>query len=266
MTREELFEQLSKGEISLSYSALREFAESPAHFVRYKTKEKKTTDAMRFGSLVHCAVLEPDELDSRYLVFDRSAMPFPESTLNKKENKAYKLALEAQAASESKELVDSSDWNKAMKLRDLVHENIPASKALNKCFEYEQGFTYDLDGYKFRGYVDGVGFNHIVDLKKVTDASPDKIRYKAIREKWHWQAYLYAKSINPSNPFIVDVYYVCVCDSDMGISVNKIEWSLLNQAQAEIENVVDSFKKCIDTGDWESNYDYWSDNGIFSID
>lgn len=57
---------------ALGNSGLKLLAKSPAHyFGRYRDPSRPAqveTDAMRRGTLAHCAILEPDELEKRYAV------------------------------------------------------------------------------------------------------------------------------------------------------------------------------------------------------
>ena len=264
--REALISDIDSGDITLSYSSLNEFKESPEHFIRYKMGQKKETNAMKFGSLIHCFILEPDEVDKRYLIFDRSAMPFPKSNLLKKENKAFREDLEVKALAQEKTVVEKKDYDLAKELSAHIRNNTSAMRCLSKCQKFEQKIEYNLDGFDFTGYVDGSGFNHIVDLKKVRNANPDKIANDAKWKRWHWQAYIYARHINPVNPFSVKYYNLCVCDSDFGVSVNQIGWSLLQQAEAEIMETLEDFRQCTLNNDWDCNYEYWSESGVFYIE
>lgn len=57
-------------EIGMSFSAIKQFSESPFHYVRYKVaselKQDKGTAAMVFGSLVDCLCFTPDEVDNQF--------------------------------------------------------------------------------------------------------------------------------------------------------------------------------------------------------
>ena len=56
--------------LPLSFSSLKAFDRSPLAFVHYKEGPRKETDAMRFGTMVHRAVLEPDKYQATVAVYD----------------------------------------------------------------------------------------------------------------------------------------------------------------------------------------------------
>ena len=58
-------EEYHKGP-GLSSSDLKLLARSPLHYKTAKAIPPKETDAMRLGTAVHCAVLEPDRFEKEY--------------------------------------------------------------------------------------------------------------------------------------------------------------------------------------------------------
>ena len=54
----------------LSFSSIKNFATSPAHFIAYKNREQHETPAMRFGTAVHKAILEPFDFIKEYKVLE----------------------------------------------------------------------------------------------------------------------------------------------------------------------------------------------------
>ena len=61
-------DSLHSGNFSLSYSSISAFAISPRAFIAYKVKERKETDAMLLGTVVHCLILEPGKFSKQYVV------------------------------------------------------------------------------------------------------------------------------------------------------------------------------------------------------
>ena len=112
---QDVIQKVVSGEMVYSYSSIREFLKSPLHFLQYKTGEKKTTDAMRRGVLIHKLLLEPDEFSNEYVVFEK---PIPSATMAKKENKEAYQALEEANPDKRWEDQNSAErsvwWVKAM--------------------------------------------------------------------------------------------------------------------------------------------------------
>ena len=48
-------------DVKLSFSSLKQFSKSPAHWVMYKKREFKQSSAMRRGWLTHLLTLEPEK-------------------------------------------------------------------------------------------------------------------------------------------------------------------------------------------------------------
>ena len=53
---------MNYNDITLSFSSLKQFSRSPAHFAHYKKREFKQSTAMRRGWLTHLLTLEPEKL------------------------------------------------------------------------------------------------------------------------------------------------------------------------------------------------------------
>jgi hypothetical protein len=68
--------RLIRGEDHLSFTSINAFRRSPVTFIDYKLNKLEETDedtaAMKFGSMLHCLVLEPGDFENRYFSFDDS--------------------------------------------------------------------------------------------------------------------------------------------------------------------------------------------------
>lgn len=261
--KKEIIERIESGGYTLSYSGLKEFAKSPASYIVHKLRGKEPTKAMIMGSYIHCAILEPEQLDNRYLVFDKKDLPFPESTMNKTENKLFKQGLLIQAQKENKELIDPVQWNEAQNYKDLILNNSIAKHYVNNLITKEEEVFCNISGINFRGFRDGKGNGYIMDLKKVADAHPSKIKWTAKDSKWHWQAFIYLQSKDCDE---FTGYYNLAIDK-ISPAIYEIGFANLEQAKFEIHAMLDHWKRCIDTQAWDSGYEFFCENnkGIFSI-
>jgi exodeoxyribonuclease VIII len=151
---------------AISASQLKTVMQSPYHYwSRYLDPDRVAmvpTAAMRLGSLVHCAVLEPDELSKRYqLAPDRRT----------KEGKAAVIEMAAAGI----EAVSETDLAQALQMADAVRSNSTAALLLSNGAA-EQSFWFDDIPTRMRckcrpDWLSADGAT-IVDLKTCQDASP----------------------------------------------------------------------------------------------
>jgi len=149
---------------AISASQLKTVMQSPYHYwSRYLDPDRVAmapTAAMRFGSLAHCAVLEPDELSKRYqLAPDRRT----------KEGKAAVVEMAAAGI----EAVSEADMVLAVNMAVAVHGH-PTAGALLQSGQAEQSFWWDdiATGMRCKCRPDWFDGTTIVDLKTCQDASP----------------------------------------------------------------------------------------------
>jgi len=179
---------------AVSASHLHAIARSPFHYwSRYLDPNRITpepTAAMRLGSLVHCAVLEPDELSKRY---SRCA---PRNTKAGKEQAA-------DLAARGIEAVTDSDWSLAIAMNNAVR-NHPAAAALLRDGKAEQSFWWtDSDtGLRCKCRPDWYHGTTVVDLKTTTDASPAGFAKSVATFRYHTQASHYLSGLHGAERFV----------------------------------------------------------------
>lgn len=250
-------EEIESGDFTLSYSSIKEFAKSPMHFINHKIGEKKQTVAMKQGSLIHCAILEPEELEKRYAILHKKDLPNPEMDFRNSDNNKYKKQFETKAEAEGKEIVTPEQWEDACQRRDLAYNNEVIAPYLKGLRRKEWDCIWEFGGYNWRGTIDGLGPSYVLDLKTVDSAMPEKASYKARQEKYHWQQFLYkqAKEV----PFYFNNYNLLV-DGEMGMTLLKIEFSALSLAESQVIKTLEQFKICTENRLWNQNYEFWAKN------
>lgn len=193
---------------AVSASHLHAVALSPQHYwAKFLNPARPTlepTAAMRFGSLTHCAVVEPDELLNRYGVTpDRRT----------KAGKEEAAAMEA----DGREPVSLSDMETALLMAGSVR-NHPAAAELLSSGKAEQSFWWDdtRTGLRCKCRPDWATDDTIVDLKTTTDASPNGFARSVAQYRYHVQQAHYLAgtfatrfvfiAVEKAYPFAVGVY------------------------------------------------------------
>lgn len=125
----------------VSQSSLKLFLRSPAEY-QYQYVQKQgggvSTGATSLGSLVHCMLLEPSEVDNRYVGYNENVRPEPEKTMASNLNKAWKASLVEKVREEGIILVQSSMLDVADTMTQIVCAHPLASGLL---FPQEEGLV-----------------------------------------------------------------------------------------------------------------------------
>lgn len=263
--KEQLIERLRKGEEQLSYSSLKCFGESPKNFIAYKLKEKVTTDAMLYGSLVHCLLLTPDLFFDQYRVIDDTDICLeiggakPRATTKYKE--WYQIQLEL---NKGKEIIDTSLLEDVKKSVDAINNNYPASRILNHCDQAETLIEWNYRDFNFKGYIDKMKRGKLIlDLKTCQNAEPVMFQKTIINSDYYLQAAMYSTGIKEKLP-----YYIIAVDKSGGVSVHLLEEKLIEFGMERYNYLVKKLGECILNDSWDRSYDFYSihKDGIYRCD
>jgi hypothetical protein len=112
----------------ISSSWLKEALKSMLRFYSYPFKpEKEQTQSTKIGTLFHSCLLEPDVFEKTYCVVNKSDLPYPESTMAKKENKEYVEAI----VNSGMQVVSPDDWNCVSEMKKSVSKNTLIAKYIS---------------------------------------------------------------------------------------------------------------------------------------
>ena len=224
---------------AVSASHLKEIARSPYHYwARYLDPLRlpvEPTPAMRFGSLVHCAVLESDQLQSRYGVCG------PRNT------KAGKEQAEQMAAA-GIEAVTASDMLTANRIADSVRSH-PAAAALLAKGKAEQSFWWDdlPTGLRCKCRPDWYQGSTVVDLKTCTDASPAAFARSVATYGYHLQAAHYLAGLHGAERF---VFIAVEKTSPYAVAVYELDAAALAAGRTMRDNAMATIATCKATDSW----------------
>ncbi len=260
----ELMKKIRNKELSLSFSAMQKFAQSPSHFISYKLRTVVRTPAMAFGSMVDCLLFTPDEFDEKYFSIDDSAICAKlvnEGAKSPRSTGKYKEWLAGFMQDQNgKEKVSAAEHELAKRLVDRLQKNESSRWVLDQIGEVQKPVQFDWQGYKWRGYIDGEGETIRMDLKIFKDAQPDAVRRKIIYDKYLWQPSVYQLGEGKKD------FYFVVADRTLGISVHRVSDAQIRGAIDELEYYVSLLKKCSVFNEWDCSYDFFApSSGIYEI-
>jgi exodeoxyribonuclease VIII len=228
---------------ALNQSAAKHILTSPAHYQAYINTPSEETKALRFGTFVHSAVLEPHTIDDLYVTA-------PDCDRRTKEGKA--IWSEFVTANAGKTILDYEE----SALGHLVASS--ARHALKthgvEFDETEVMYHVDYNGVPLKAAIDGVAGDYLWDIKTTDDASAAGM-LKAIRNyRYNLQAYWYRL-----------VYEIATGKRPLGFRFLFIEkeppfaWSicevgpdLMSYAVSDFEKAVTLYKDCTASGVWPS--------------
>lgn len=209
----------------LSYSSLKSFSVSPAHFLSYKNRERKDTPAMAQGRLIHKLVLEEDLFLDDYSVWDG--------------RRAGKVWNHFKEANLDKQIIKQSELNDAINVKNSVFSHSKASELLSGIKATEKYFKGTIEGVEFHGFIDGLANDYILDLKTTISSEPHKFQRDSWNMKYHLQAAIYCRLMD-----IYDYYIIAVeKNPPYAVSVFKLDTELLEYANSELEKLIQQFKE-----------------------
>lgn len=260
----EIIARLMSGESWLSYSSLSCFKSSPKDFIDYKLKLRVETDAMVYGSMVHCLVLEPQDFENRYFCLEDSEICSAIGGAKPRATNRYKeWYAGAIAEAGDKIIVEADDYANAKIVAINVLNNRASRKVLNLCPEREKEIEWDFMNFKFHGKIDGIGPKAIFDLKTCADADNNKFQRDLINMGYYLQAAMYMYGSGGSQD-----YYIIAADKVGGVSVHQLDVHLLDYGMKEYTFILEKFNECILTDSFGQSYDFWSKryDGIFTAE
>lgn len=249
----------------LSYSSLKWFKKSPMHFMHYrnKPKDKETTSALKFGNLLDCLLLTPEEFESRYIIL-------PETKLLKdckgtkeearKEYDSLNEAYEKAINNTRKVAIEKQDLEKATIMRDIIWAHPQARKLIERVtnFQVEKIWTDKETGLKTKTILDGDGEEIIFELKTAASADPEDFERDAYKFGYHFQCGIELEALAKKGKFPQFWYMVIEKTEPFGLSIFQPSKDYIELGKREFRHYITSFKKCLDENRFNEGYEYRS--------
>jgi exodeoxyribonuclease VIII len=216
---------------------------SPAHYQAYIRMPQEETKALRFGTFVHSAILEPHTLDDLYATA-------PDCDKRTKQGKEDWAAFAT--ANAGKTILDAEE--SAVGHLVASHARL-ALKAQGVVFDAtEVMYHVDYCGVPLKAAIDGVAGDYLWDIKTTDDASPAGM-LKSIRNyRYNLQAYWYRlvyELATGRRPLGFRFLFV-EKEPPFATAVCEIGPDLMSYAISDFEKAVSLYKSCTESGVWPS--------------
>ena len=252
----------------VSNNQLNYFEISPKHWLHYILKERTpSTPAQIQGSVTHALAFEPDQVEKEFYVFDKSQMPYPASTLTKRENKAWKE--DQLQLADGRDLVTPEQLLKAQRMLNEVWDHPRARELMEAKGKYEKEKNWQYSGVKCMGKLDKVTPAFIMDLKTVRDASPRKFQRTLFNEGTYRQGGMYLDG-DMGGVYVGDnskeFYYIAVENEEPhAVSVHRLTPEVIAFGLGRYRHFVDGLKTCLEFNDFPG-YDFHLIENEFDVD
>jgi hypothetical protein len=181
----------------VNWSSLRYMSVSPRMYRYRLTHPEPRKPVWTLGGAIHCAVLEPDAFDRRYVVLDAETIDIlapsrgtragkaivaehPERATSLMTSDEYQAACVA-AAHPGKEALTEKQHATAIAARDAVHEHRVARDLLRGGLAEETiTWTDGGTGLRLKSRLDYLRPDLVIDLKSTRDPSPSRFERDAV--------------------------------------------------------------------------------------
>ena len=170
---------------SISKSGLDLIRRAPALYKWSRDNRTEQTPAMRWGTLVHTAILEPDTVAERMIVAP---------SIDRRSNAGKAEFAEFQLVAKGRDIITAEEQEALAAVRDSVWTHPATSKALGMLRDVEASifWTDETSGVECRCRPDGIMSNGtILDVKTTVDASADSFAKSIANYRYHVQAAFY---------------------------------------------------------------------------
>ena len=237
----------------LSFSSLKEFLRSPQHYVKYLTQEKKQTEAMLLGSVVHNLILQPQTFNDKFAV---------EPEFNKRTNQGkedYQKFVDS-LAEKGLQPIPPSVFIKAKEIvTQFMHS--PNYKYITDADIREQRFDKEISKLPVCGYIDAISDHYNIELKTVSSAEFTDVQRDFYNLKYHLQAAIYNWVNNKK------VMYIVVETSAPYLSkVFIASDNYISSGMEMFNKAISNFAFCMDMQLFDTGYEFYGGSEPMTLD
>lgn len=235
-------------------------AKSPAHARWGIAHPEAPTSAMRLGSALHSAILEPDRFAVEYTslpdfhvgLVDSNGKPYA----NPRATKQYKELVEAfMSGNQDLEVLSSDEFSVCQSCAEAVHAHefagplIEAAEDVEFVCLFEEPRTKLLCKCRPDFYVAGECI--LGDLKTTSDASPTAFARSIFTYGYYRQAAFYVDALRLLGKPVSDFVIVAIEKTPpFAVCVYRLLDEAIDLGRKENAVLLERYKRCVESGDW----------------
>lgn len=208
------------------FSHLRAYGRSPMHGHHARTVDSVQTSDMQRGTAVHAI-----------LFGTRKVIGYPGAVRRGKEYDAFV------AAHPDHEILTATEYDKALRMSEAVHEHETAYKLLHGT--QEKTLLFKWMGLECRATPDNRGAGFVTELKTSSSADPMRFLWHAKRMAYHAQLRFQEYACQEHGEKIEDHFIVCI-ESEVPhpVTVFHVEPEALEEADRMLISWAETLKNC----------------------
>lgn len=231
---------------ALSASALKHMLRSPQHFVHYReTPQDEPTKAMRFGTIAHCAIIEPRRFLDNFIVrpkFDRR------TKIGKEGAEEFDASIGPDAI-----VLEQDDADHIVGMINSVKCHPAASKLLQGGIP-EQSIYFDILGVSAKTRPDYINVDQkaVIDLKTCMDASYKEFQRQVTDYEYSIQAAMQADGCEQVLGWKdhIHVWIAIEKTPPYAVAVYASDDTVLGMGRQDYNRAVGRYKACMENSRW----------------
>lgn len=238
------YEEYDKME-GVSNSKLSKLAISPAHYKESLETPQKQTEALTFGSLLHCLVLEPQNYARDFAI---------EPEVNRRTNDGKEILAEFYETNSGKTILTENQFELASILKENIFAHPIANKLLSGKGENEISLFWEDEETKVKckAKLDRIKSDIIIDLKSARSAKPEDFARQLYDLGYYRQCVFYLNGFKECYQKEAKGFVFIVVEKEPPYNVVVYELSELFKeiGKIEISDLLQVYKECIETNNF----------------
>ena len=228
----------------LSSSQLRKFMKSPYSYIKSLERHDEPTDAMRFGSAAHLALLQPDEFGNQVIVA-------PQCDRRTKEGKAIWETFQA-SVKPGTLILKEVEWKQASQMANEIRGSREFAPWVADHRHVEIAGFATIDGIECRIKPDMLGKGWMLDYKTTTSCSAAAFNHSVMSFGYVVQAAFYcivAEAID-GEPMTEFYFIAQEKAAPYEWKMYRLDALYLQHAKNEVREALKRFALCKALNDW----------------